>query len=304
MQTQHLVSFYQVARLGSITKAAQALKLSQPTVTGHLQKLEEELGVVLFDRIKRPILLTTDGAQILEFTTPIVNGLTALKNHVDNKGGGGPLTIVAYADLVLHYLPEVIQTFRSAYPDVHIRLLAKQHVEMIQMTKSGEVDLALSTSQMVVDPALEFVELFRSSTIMLTPLGHALFNKHPVDLADIARWPLILYWPNTILRARLEHAFEQQGLNYDIVMEMDNAEFVKRYVRIGMGIGLCSSLSLEREDHDKLGIVDIDHLISSITVGMYTLKGKSQSLSVRNFIASLRASGSEPVYQNPGILPN
>ena len=242
---------------------------------------------MLFDRIKRPILLTSDGATVLELIGPIVNGLAALKNHVDSKGGGGSLTIVAYADLVLHYLPGIIQLFRTRYPDVHIRLLAKDHVEMIQMTKSGEVDLALSTPQAVPDPSLEFVELFQSSTMMLTPPGHALLNRFPVDLADVAKWPLILYGSNTILRSRLEHAFEDQGLDYEIVMEMDNAEFVKRYVRIGMGIGLCSNLSLEPEDQDKLGIVDIDHLISSLTVGMYTLKGKSQSQSVRNFIDGL-----------------
>ena len=124
----------------------------------------------------------------------------------------------------------------------------------------------------------------------VTPPGHALLNRDPVDLADIAKWPLILYGPNTILRTRLEHAFGDQGLDYNIVMDMDNAEFVKRYVRIGMGISLCSNLSLGPEDQDKLGIVSVDHLISSLTIGMYTLKGKYQGQSVRNFIDSLKDS--------------
>ena len=73
-------------------------------------------------------------------------------------------------------------------------------------------------------------------------------------------------------------------------MEIYNAELAKRYVRIGMGIGFCSNLSLESEDHDTLGIVDVDHLFSSVTIGMYTLKGKFQGTSVRNFIDSLRGS--------------
>ncbi|PKB72868.1 MAG: hypothetical protein BZY75_05010 [SAR202 cluster bacterium Io17-Chloro-G7] len=73
-------------------------------------------------------------------------------------------------------------------------------------------------------------------------------------------------------------------------MEMDNAEFVKRYVRIGMGVGLCSNLGLEPDDRKKIGVVDIDHLISSVTVGMYTLKGKSQDQTVRNFINHLTES--------------
>ena len=200
------------------------------------------------------------------------------------------LTIAAYADLVLHYLPQVIQRFRTEYPNVHIRLLARHHGEMIQMARSGEVDLALSTTQNVLDSSLDFMDLFTSSTMMLTPPGHELLEQQPVRLEDISKWPLILYGPNTILRTRLERAFREQGLDYEMVMEMDNVEYAKRYVRIGMGISFCSNLSLEPEDYDTLGIADVDHLFSNVTIGMYTLKGKFQGTSVRNFIDSLRGS--------------
>ena len=290
MQTQHIVSFYHVARLRSITKAADIQGLAQPTVTSHLKKLEEELGFSLFDRIKRPIMLTSDGAAVLEMIGPIVNGLSALKIHADSQGRDVSLTIAAYADLVLHYLPQVIQRFRIEYPNVHIRLLARHHGEMIQMARSGEVDLALSTTQNVLDSSLDFMDLFTSSTMMLTPLGHELLEQQPVRLEDISKWPLILYGPNTILRTRLERAFREQGLDYEMVMEMDNVEYAKRYVRIGMGISFCSNLSLEPEDYDTLGIADVDHLFSNVTIGMYTLKGKFQGTSVRNFIDSLRGS--------------
>ena len=290
MQTQHIVSFYHVARLRSITKAADIQGLAQPTVTSHLKKLEEELGFSLFDRIKRPIMLTSDGAAVLEMIGPIVNGLSALKIQADSQGRDVSLTIAAYADLVLHYLPQVIQRFRTEYPNVHIRLLARHHGEMIQMARSGEVDLALSTTQNVLDSSLDFMDLFTSSTMMLTPLGHELLEQQPVRLEDISKWPLILYGPNTILRTRLERAFREQGLDYEMVMEMDNVEYAKRYVRIGMGISFCSNLSLEPEDYDTLGIADVDHLFSNVTIGMYTLKGKFQGTSVRNFIDSLRGS--------------
>tara|TARA_B100001245_G_C22863003_1_gene414992 strand:+ start:133 stop:1017 length:885 start_codon:yes stop_codon:yes gene_type:complete len=290
MQTQHIVSFYHVARLRSITKAADIQGLAQPTVTSHLKKLEEELGFSLFDRIKRPIMLTSDGAAVLEMIGPIVNGLSALKIHADSQGRDVSLTIAAYVDLVLHYLPQVIQRFRTEYPNVHIRLLARHHGEMIQMARSGEVDLALSTTQNVLDSSLDFMGLFTSSTMMLTPLGHELLEQQPARLEDISKWPLILYGPNTILRTRLERAFREQGLDYEMVMEMDNVEYAKRYVRIGMGISFCSNLSLEPEDYDTLGIADVDHLFSNVTIGMYTLKGKFQGTSVRNFIDSLRGS--------------
>ena len=290
MQTQHIVSFYHVARLRSITKAAAIQGLAQPTVTSHLKKLEEELGFSLFDRIKRPIMLTSDGAAVLEMIGPIVNGLSALKIHADSQGRDVSLTIGAYADIVLHYLPQVIQRFRTEYPNVHIRLLARHHGEMIQMASSGEVDLAFSTTQNVLDSSLDFMDLFTSSTMMLTLLGHELLEQQPVRLEDISKWPFILYGPNTILRTRLERAFREQGLDYEMVIEMHNVEYAKRYVRIGMGISFCSNLSLEPEDSDTLGIADVDHLFSNATIGMYTLKGKFQGTSVRNFIDSLRDS--------------
>ena len=181
MQTQHIVSFYHVARLRSITKAADIQGLAQPTVTSHLKKLEEELGFSLFDRIKRPIMLTSDGAAVLEMIGPIVNGLSALKIHADSQGRDVSLTIAAYADLVLHYLPQVIQRFRTEYPNVHIRLLARHHGEMIQMARSGEVDLALSTTQNVLDSSLDFVDLFTSSTMMLTPLATSCWSNSLSD---------------------------------------------------------------------------------------------------------------------------
>ena len=290
MKIQYLISFNEVARQRNISKAATVLGLGQPAVTGHIKSLEKELGVVLFDRIKRPLLLTSDGTEYLEMVAPIVAGLAAMKTHADHKGHGGSLTIAAYSDLVLHFLPEVIQSYRTEYPDVHIRLLAKHHSEMIQMTKSGEVDLTLSSPLTVSDPSLEFVQLFESSTMLLLPPGHVLSKQDEVDLAYIARYPLILYGPNTVLRARLEHAFAEQGLDYDIVMEMDNAEFLKRYVRIGIGIGLCGNYCLDPKDRDELRVVDFKHILSSLVVGIHTLRGRFQSQPVRNFIETLRKS--------------
>lgn len=293
MKTQQLLSFYHAARLRSITKAAKSLNLAQPTVTAHVQKLEDELGIILFDKIKLPITLTSDGVAVLEMIAPIVNGLASLKDYIDDSERRGSLTIAAYSDLVLHYLPKAVQDFSSEYPDVHIRLLAKHHAEMISMVRSGEVDLALSIAPVVPDPSLEFIELFRSTTMLMTPPGHELLEKQPVQLSDIADWPLILYFPDTTLRTRLERAFADRRIDYEIVMEMDNAAFVKRYVSIGTGVGICSEFCLEPGDLETLGVVPIDHLLDQLAIGMYTLKGRFQGTAVLNFIDGLKAESSQ-----------
>ena len=111
MEIRELISFYHVARLRSVSKAGEHLAIGQPTVTTHLQKIEREFGVVLFDRIKRPIQLTSDGVTFYELAKPIVEGITegveTLKMQMDYPEHRGSFVVGAYPDLVLHHLPPV-----------------------------------------------------------------------------------------------------------------------------------------------------------------------------------------------------
>ena len=288
MQIPQLVSFYHVARLRSVTQAAKLWRLGQPAVTNHLKKLEKELGVVLFDRIHRPIHLTSQGYTILEMIAPVVNGLAALKTYIDNSGQGGSLTITAYSELVMHQLPNLVEAFWAKYPDVLIRLLSRPHTEMLQMIKSGEADSPLCAVPLVSDSSLEFMELFRTRTMLVTPPGYEILQQRTVELSDIGRCPLLLYNPGTIIWSRLQRLMEDQGINYEIAMELENAEIVKKYVQIGIGVAILGDIVLEPEDYQRLGVIEIDHLLSSVTIGVHTLRGRFQSQPALNFIEDLK----------------
>lgn len=290
MQIPQLISFYHVARLHSVTQAAKLLGLGQPAVTNHLKKLEKELGVVLFDRAHRPIQLTSEGSTILEMVAPVVNGLAALNTYLENSGQGGSLTIAAYSELVMHQLPKLVQGFRAKYPDVLIRLVSKTHAEMLQMIKTGEADMALSSALSVADPALEFIELFRTRTMLVTPPGHELLDRRPIQISDIGSFPLLLYNPGTIIRSRLHRSLEDQGINYHVALELENAEIVKRYVRVGMGVAILGDIVLEPEDYQTLGVIAIDHLLSDLTIGVHCLRGRFQSQPAVNFIQDLKTN--------------
>ena len=106
---RQFISFYHVARLRSLSGAARALHIGQPTVTTHLLKLEDEFGITLFDRSKRPIQLTFEGVTLLELVTPMVNSVDALKNQMEYTELRGSFTVGAYPDLVTHHLPVGIQ---------------------------------------------------------------------------------------------------------------------------------------------------------------------------------------------------
>ena len=287
IELREIISFYHVARLRSVSKAARRLELGQPTVTTHLRKLEEEFGITLFDRIKRPIQLTSEGSIFLELITPIVDSVDTLKNQMDYSERRGSFVVGAYPDLVLHHLPLPIQSFRSQYPDVRLRLIARPYGPLMQLVKSGELDLALCSAPPSDDPSLQFTELFDYSAVLLTPPNHELLDMQPIKMEDAARWPLILAGPESLTRRTVEQALRETGVNYDIVLEMDNTELIKRYVEVGLGVAVASDFTLHPDDHDKLGVARLDHLFPSFKMGICTLKGKFLGKAVSNFMDSL-----------------
>ena len=287
MELRELISFYHVVRLCSVSKAARTLELGQPTVTTHLRKLEDEFGVTLFDRIKRPIQLTSEGVVLLELVTPVVNAVDSLKTQMDYSERRGSFVVGAYPDLVMHHLPRSVQSFLDRYPEVRIRLMAGPYVRLIQLVKSGEIDLALCSPPPQDDPSLEFTELFNYNVVLMTPLGHPLLEQPTVQLQDIAAWPLILSSPESVTRQKVEQALKGQGIAYDIVLAMDDTESIKRYVEIGMGLHIGVDFTLHAEDRDKLGVVPLGHIFPGSDIGVCTLRGKFTGRAVRTFIDTM-----------------
>ena len=284
MELGGLISFYHVARLRSFSEAARALHIGQRTVTTHLLKLEDEFGITLFDRIKRPIQLTSEGVTLLELVTPVVNSVDALKNQMEYTELRGSFTVGADPDLVPYHLPAGIQKFRCEYPGVRIRLLARSYNPLIQLVRSGEIDLAFCSAPPVDDAKMEFKELFLYNTVLLTPPGHELLRSAAIKLDDIASWPLILPAPGSRLRQNLEQALKARGLTPNVVLTLDDTESMKRYVEIGMGLALGSDYTLHATDRRRFGVLPLDHLFLSSAIGVVTLKGKFAGQAVQNFV--------------------
>ena len=287
MELRELISFYHVARLRSVSKAARVLELGQPTVTTHLRKLEDEFGITLFDRIKRPIQLTSEGVILLELVTPVVEAVDTLKTQMHYAERRGSFTVGAYHDLVMHHLPKAIQKVRSDFPDVRIRLVARPYATLIQLIKSGEIDLGLCSPPPADDTSLQYQAVFDFNVVLMTPPGHPLLEQHPIQLEQIAEWPLILSGPESLTRRRVEQELKARGISYDIVLAMDETESIKRYVETGMGVAIGADFTLHPEDHDLLGVVRLDHIFSGSTIGVCTLKGKFLGNAVQSFIDTM-----------------
>ena len=287
MELRQLVSFYHVAQLRSVSKAARTLELGQPTVTTHLRKLEDEFAITLFDRIKRPIQLTSEGSILLELVTPVVQAVDTLKTQMDYSEHRGSFVVGAYPDLVMHHLPPGIQAFSKNHPDVRIQLLARPYTPLLRLVKSGEIDLAFSAPPPADDQSLDFQELFKFDIVLMTPLGHPLLEQDKITLKDLSPFPLILSGPESLTRQKVEQELRNQGVSCDVVLSLDDTGSIKRYVETGMGVAVCADFTLHQQDHDRLGVVRLDHIFESSLIGVCTLKGKFLGQAVRNFIEVL-----------------
>ena len=296
MQLRELKSFCVTAEMRSMSKAADRLQIGQPTVSTHIQRLEEELGMVLFDRFKRPIQPTLAGAALARLAAPLVEGIEGLKAGTVEAEGHGPVSVAATPDIIPHTLLKLVTSYRQERPEVHLRIRSGHRSEVLQMVKEGEVDLGVVPGA-ETGPDCEFQPLFIYERVLITPRAHPLLEG-PLSLERISEHDLVLMGRGTPTRATLEAEFHRRGLRHHIVVELDSMDMIKRYVALGMGVSVGPRLAIEPEDEARLGVVSLATLLPVEQVGIVTQPGKVLSTPAQGFITQvLRVTGA------PGFTP-
>jgi DNA-binding transcriptional LysR family regulator len=287
MELRELRSFSAAAKLKSISKAAEQLDVGQPTVSTHIKKLESELGMMLFDRVRRPIQLTLAGARLAEVVGPLVEGIDGLAATAAIAEEIGPVAVASLQDIIPHTLLRVVSAFMARHPHVHVRIRSGHMSEVLDLVSDGEVDMGIAPGP-GRGPEFDFQGLFAYKRVLITPLGHPLLDEPLDSLDQIAKWPLILMGRFTYTRAMLEAEFRRHGLDYEIVVELDSMDMIKRYVALGMGVSVGPHLAIEPEDHEQLGVVSLDNLLPIEQAGVITLRGKTLSGPAEKFIAVMK----------------
>ena len=287
MELRELRSFCMAAKLRSISKAADHLGIGQPTVTTHVKKLEDELGLVLFDRIKRPIQLTLAGSELVKLAAPLVEGIDSLAANTSSAEEEGPVAVASTHDVIPHALLRVVRAFLEHHPHVHLRIQSGVRTEVLHMVAEGEVDLGIVPGpERGVD--FDFQGLFAYERVLITPPGHPLLEEPLQSLEQLANWPLIMMGRRTYTRGMLEEEFRRRGLSYEIVVELDSMDMIKRYVALGMGISVGPRLAIEPEDQDEIGVVSLANLLPVEQAGVVTLRGKVLSTPAQTFISVMK----------------
>lgn len=237
----------------NLTDASNALFTSQSGVSKHIKDLEDELGVQLFIRKGKRILgLTEPGESLLGIVERMLRDAENIKRLSDdfNRVDQGELIIATTHTQARYILPPIVAKFKKAFPKVHLILQQASPVEIAQMLIHGEADIGIATESLTQEDTLASVPYYRWYHSIITPQGHPLAQQQTVTLDELAKWPLITYHGGFTGRSKIDTAFAQAGLTPDIVMSALDADVIKTYVELGMGVGIVNSIAYD-DDRDR-----------------------------------------------------
>jgi LysR family transcriptional regulator, putative pyruvate carboxylase regulator len=281
-----LRAFCQLARMGSVSKTAESMFLSQPAVSLQLQALEREHGVRLFARSGRVLRLTSEGEALYALAQPILESLdnlpAAFKAEITQRPAV-QLNIAAGTSTILYLLPPLVQAFRERYPDVELILHNVTGVDGLGLLRSDAVDLAVG-SMLDVPNDLNYAEVHRFDPMLITPKDHPLALKKDIQLEDLSPYGLILP-PKRLTTFRLiELVFQQRRVPYRVALEVGGWEVIKQYVAMGLGISIVTAICLQANDKTRLHVHNLKQFFPSRSYGIVVRRGKHMSESARRFV--------------------
>jgi LysR family transcriptional regulator, putative pyruvate carboxylase regulator len=285
-----LRAFCQVARLGSVSRAAEALFLSQPAVTLQLQALERDLGQPLLERIGRRLSLTREGQVLYDLARPLVEGLDGLDGEFRGRLKGlqaGALHVAAGSSTILYLLPTLVQAFRERHPEVQLVLHNVTGQDGLGLLRSDGCDLAVG-SMLDVPTDLAYAPVYSFDPMLICPPGHPLAEKKPLRLEDLSPYGLILP-PRRLTTYRLvDLVFQQRRVPYTVALEVGGWEVIKQYVAMGLGISIVTSICLTEADSKRLVARSLADYFPPRSYGVVMRKGKYLSPQARAFVDLIR----------------
>jgi LysR family cys regulon transcriptional activator len=290
MNFQQLRSVREAVRQGyNLTLVAEALHTSQPGVSRQLRELEEELGVQLFERAGRRLLgLTPPGRAVL----PIIERLLQQAENLRRAGADfaesqrGLLTVAATHTQARYALPPAVRDFRAAHPQVRLHLQQGSPRQVAESVLSGQADLGIATEALSEFPDLVALPCYRWTHVVVVPRDHALAREGttPLTLPRLARFPLITYEPGYTGRRHIDDAFRAAEIDFEVGLSAMDADVIKTYVELGLGVGVIASVAYHPGRDSNLVALDARHLFATNTTRIAIKRGAYLRSYVYDFI--------------------
>lgn len=269
MKLQQLRYICEVARHNlNLSNAAEALFTSQPGISKQVRSLEEELGVDIFVRHgKRVVAVTEPGKVILEIAQRVLKDVENLRQVGEEftEEDNGHLTIATTHTQARYALPHVIQRFTKRYPGVRLSLRQGSPTQISELVTSGEADIAIATEAIELYEDLVMLPCYEWNRCVLVTPGHPLLKAKKLTLEAIASFPIITYDFAFTGRSRINQAFAGKGLTPNVVLTAIDADVIKTYVELGLGIGIVAMMAYDPKRDAHLRAIDASHLFEPST---------------------------------------
>lgn len=252
----------------NISAAAEVLHTSQPGVSKQIQLLEEELKLQIFQRNgKRLVGITEPGQAVLALAERMILEMEDIKRVGEEFGNEdtGSLTIATTHTQARYRLPAAVKQFVDQYPKVKLTIHQGNPTQVAEQVVSGEADIGIATEAISNYDKILCLPLYRWNRCIVVPHGHPLLQDAPLTLQKIAQYPLITYDFGFTGSAIVTGEFSKVGLTPNIVLTAIDADVIKTYVNLGLGIGLLANMAYDKERDTNLAMIDASHLFPEST---------------------------------------
>lgn len=268
----------------NITSAAERLYTSQPGISKQLKQLEAELGMQLFTRKGKSLAaITPAGREVIDRARKILREVDNISSLASDLTGEqeGRLSIATTHTQARYVLPDVIREFNERYPKVDLELHQGTSEQIAELVNTDQVDFAIATGSEKLFSNLTLLPIYHWDRITLVPNDHPLAReKNPVDLKMLSAYPLVTYVFSLTGESSFKRAFTDVGLEPRVVFTARDADIIKTYVRMGMGVGVIASMAYECKDQEDLKAIDAKGLFPRVT----TWLGFPKDMVLRSFM--------------------
>lgn len=290
MKLQQLRFLIEVADSGlNVTLAADRLFTSQPGVSKQVKLLESEFGFTIFERAgKRFTGITPAGAAIIQAARQVLLEADNLRRVADEyrDESSGALTIATTHTQARYILPRVIAEFSRTYPKVRLSIRERDPAHVAEAVQRGEADLGMATEALASAAGLISLPAYSWHHRIIAPLGHPILADTPT-LKSLARHPLITYDAAFSGRTRIDDAFRRAEIEANIVLTAVDADVIKTYVELGLGVGIIAEMAFDAQRDTTLAAIDAGHLFGANTTRVALRRGTHPRRFVLAFLELL-----------------
>jgi DNA-binding transcriptional LysR family regulator len=291
MELAQLEAFLAAAERGSFRRAAEALFLSQPSLSARVHVLEEELGIPLFHRMGRGVRLTEMGKALRPYAERAMEALRQGREVIDTTrdASGGVLQIASARAIGTYTLPSILERFRQQYPNIKVHISIGRSSNVLQMVAEEEVQVGLS--RMLTHPDVVTMHLYDEDICLATSPQHPFAQRDEASIYEVAREPLILYDRESSYFVLIGQVCREAGISPRVEMTLDSIEATKHLVELGMGISFLPRSSVKHElERGSLCLIPLKegHLVSLPTSVMVS-RAQHYSPTLLAFLHVLRS---------------